>query len=396
MTIELGIVVGRFQPVHKGHIRDVIAPACKNSDYVLFLLGSANRSTNTKNPFSAEAREEMIRGVCESLGFHQKTHLKFMGINDYKYSDEKWIQQVQSKVSKAISAIEYVEDSDVRITLYGSQKDSSSYYLELFPQWNLALGDVNQAETYNATEVRNRLFTGDSWQSLVPPTVETWLNVNFVGSELEANMINEYEFINRYKSQFEKPDILSKALEELDIYDMYHANASKKFPRVSKLLRSLHNRNYYKPFFITVDSVVLFRGQVLLIKRGHQPGKGLWALPGGFLNHNEKLLDSAIREVREETKFRLRPEWLVAQQVFDDPNRSLRGRTVTHGFLFKVPHDVPDGTIDHIMQAQFIKGSDDASHAQWVPLAEALENEEFTHHMFEDHSDILYELVQQA
>lgn len=398
MTIKLGIVIGRFQPVHLGHIRDVIAPACRDSDYVLFLLGSANRSTNIKNPFSAEQREEMIRGVCESLGFHNETHLKFEGINDYKYSDERWIRQVQSKVSNAINAIEYVEGQEVSVTLFGSRTDDSSYYLDLFPSWSLSLGSANQVKTYNATEVRRRLFEEqEAWTELLPPTVQNWIRVNYKGSELEAAMVNEYQFLNKYKSQFNKPYGIERWLEGY----WYEDKNNEEYPgeleeEAFEIIDGLNRRNYYKPFFITVDSVVLFRGQVLLVKRGHHPGKGLWALPGGFLNHDEKLLTSAIREVREETGFRLRPEWLAAQDVFDDPNRSLRGRTVTHGFLFKVPQDVPDGTIDHIMQAQFIRGMDDAAEAKWIPLADAMENPEFTHRMFEDHADILYELVQQA
>ncbi len=388
MTIKLGIVIGRFQPVHKGHIRNVIAPACNNSDYVLFLLGSANRSTNSKNPFSAAQREEMIRGVCESVGFHKKTHLKFEGISDFKYSDNRWLQQVQSRVSNAVNAIEYVEGDEVEITLFGVEKDGSSYYLSKFPAWKRSLGQAEDPSLYNATNVRERLYQGlDSWRELLPPTVKNWIDANYKGSELEEAMIAEYDFINKYKSQFEKPLYLDEAIDEVDSYDGF---------KVQEVLQNIAQRNYYPPTFTTVDSVVLFQGQVLLIKRGHQPGKGLWALPGGFLQPGKRLLQAAINETKEETRFRLRPEWLKAQHVFDDPERSLRGRTITHGFLFQVPDQVPDGTMDHIIQAQFIEGSDDAAHAQWVPLATALEDEQFTHHMFEDHADILYELVSRA
>ena len=394
MAVKLGIVIGRFQPVHKGHIRDVIAPACKNSDYVLFLLGSANRSTNSKNPFSVELRESMIRCVCQSLGYDKQTHLKFMGINDYKYSDERWVLQIQSKVTQAVSAIKYIENTEVEITLYGSEKDSSSYYLGLFPQWKLALGNVNNVDIFNATEVRDRLYRKDPcWQDLVPDTVIKWLKTNYIGSELEDTMVNEYNFIDKYKSQFKRPIDIDNWLKAYDLND----NDYPAMIRWSKeIFESLAKRSYYPPFFITVDAVVLFRGQVLLIKRGHQPGKGLWALSGGFLDHREKLIDSAIREVREETKFRLRKEWLKASQVFDDPDRSLRGRTVTHAFLFVVPNDVPEGTIDHIMNAKYVQGSDDAAHAQWVPLATALEAPEFVTGMFEDHHEILQCMVSKA
>ena len=56
---------------------------------------------------------------------------------------------------------------------------------------------------------------------------------------------------------------------------------------------------------MTVDAVVVQSGHILLVKRGDMPGKGLWALPGGFLNQEETMLDGAIRELKEETKIKV-------------------------------------------------------------------------------------------
>lgn len=399
MSTKLGIVIGRFQPVHHGHIKDVILPALQESDYVLFLLGSVNRSTNSKNPFTFEERKSMIQAAIMSIDcLNLLPHVRFAPLLDYSYSDERWLQQVQSKVREAVKAIQYVEDGNVDITLYGSDKDASSYYVHQFPQWNLALGEPNNIGTYSATNVRKLLFADDNeWKALVPASVVDYIkNDEGIQAKMEA-MKAEVAFIERYKSQYQKPYGIEEWLEGYRYEDEHDEEYPGELEEEAfDIINSLNQRNYYDPFFVTVDSVVLFRGQVLLIKRGHQPGKGLWALPGGFLSQSERLLASAIREVREETGFRLKPEWLVAQDVFDDPSRSLRGRTVTHGFLFKVPDTVPDGTIDHIMNAQFVKGQDDAAEAKWVPLADALEDPEFTHNMFEDHSDILYELIQRA
>jgi bifunctional NMN adenylyltransferase/nudix hydrolase len=61
----------------------------------------------------------------------------------------------------------------------------------------------------------------------------------------------------------------------------------------------------FPPTFVTVDAVVVQSGHVLLVKRKAMPGAGLWALPGGFLNQEETLLDGAIRELKEETKIKV-------------------------------------------------------------------------------------------
>lgn len=94
----------------------------------------------------------------------------------------------------------------------------------------------------------------------------------------------------------------------------------------------------YAPVFVTVDALLRCRAkgqdQVLLIQRGHAPGQGLWALPGGFLEQRDGLWQSCMRELREETCSSISEADLLAAlqavQVFDHPDRSLRGRTITH------------------------------------------------------------------
>jgi bifunctional NMN adenylyltransferase/nudix hydrolase len=136
----------------------------------------------------------------------------------------------------------------------------------------------------------------------------------------------------------------------------------------------------YPPIFVTVDAVIEHGDHILLVKRGGQPGKGQWALPGGFVDDDETLLESAVREVREETGLGLAPEAIAAHllgsHVFDDPKRSARGRTITHAFHFRFS----DGEMPKI------EAADDAEQARWVPVKE-LEN--LRDQFFEDHGDIL-------
>jgi bifunctional NMN adenylyltransferase/nudix hydrolase len=108
----------------------------------------------------------------------------------------------------------------------------------------------------------------------------------------------------------------------------------------------------------------------------------LWAIVGGFVNQDEKIEDAMIRELREETKIKV-PEAVLKGciqrvKVYDNPDRSLRGRTITHAYYIKLP----DGELSRV------KGSDDALKARWVPLAEIKGD-----NMFEDHYAVLTDIL---
>ncbi|HET7900366.1 MAG TPA: NUDIX domain-containing protein [Candidatus Nanopelagicales bacterium] len=50
-----------------------------------------------------------------------------------------------------------------------------------------------------------------------------------------------------------------------------------------------------------VGAVVVHDGRLLLVRRGHEPGRGLWSVPGGRVDAGETLAEACVREVREET-----------------------------------------------------------------------------------------------
>ena len=67
--------------------------------------------------------------------------------------------------------------------------------------------------------------------------------------------------------------------------------------------------------------------KILLIKRGNQPFKGKWALPGGFVEYGEKTEEAVKREIFEETGLKTKINQLVG--IYSDPNRDPRGHTIT-------------------------------------------------------------------
>ena len=109
---------------------------------------------------------------------------------------------------------------------------------------------------------------------------------------------------------------------------------------------------------VTVDIVIVTKEtkpRVLLIRRKHPPFQGHWALPGGFIDMDESLEESARRELAEETG--VRTGKLVQLATFGDPGRDPRGRTVSIVYLAQVdPRQVKP------------RAADDAAEVAWFPL----------------------------
>lgn len=110
--------------------------------------------------------------------------------------------------------------------------------------------------------------------------------------------------------------------------------------------------------FVTVDTVVFLEQNnstsVLLIERKNNPFKGLWALPGGFVEDDEDLETAAKRELKEETGIDL----ASCEQLytFGEPGRDPRGRTISIAHVgFAKETDQP-------------KAADDAQDAKWFDL----------------------------
>ena len=84
----------------------------------------------------------------------------------------------------------------------------------------------------------------------------------------------------------------------------------------------------YRPqCYLTADSLLIVNNsEVLLIRRKHDPFQGRWALPGGFVELDEKILTAAERELWEETGIRDVP--LEEFGTYGDPGRDPRGRVV--------------------------------------------------------------------
>lgn len=110
---------------------------------------------------------------------------------------------------------------------------------------------------------------------------------------------------------------------------------------------------------VTTDCAIFgFDGsnlQILLIKRGIEPYKGKWALPGGFLNPDESAEAGALRELKEETG--IESAYIEQFHTYSEPNRDPRERVITIAHLA-------------LIKLQEVKGGDDAADARWFPIDE--------------------------
>lgn len=346
-AFDFTVFIGRFQPLHNGHLQ-VIRTGLEKADKLILLIGSAWQARNARNPWTHQEREQMVR-AC--LSEEENSRLLCLPLMDAPYNDEIWVRNVQATVAGLATAHYTTPHRPMKTALIGHRKDATGFYLNLFPQWSSI--SVDNVENISATPLRESFFTDDpdtllpqlADTGVLPAKVADWL-ADFAKTNPGYRQVrDELAFVRKYQSAWEKAP--------------------------------------YEPTFVTVDGAVVQSGHILLVERRANPGKGLWALPGGFVDPGERLLDACLRELREETRLKVPAPVLKGsirqQRVYDDPYRSARGRTITHGFYFEL---APQAELPKV------KGGDDARTARWVPLAE-LDPQS----MFEDHYFIIQDLI---
>lgn len=352
------VYIGRFQFEHLGH-DSVINAALEKARRVIVMQGSANMPITPKNPLTFEQRKSIMENVYP---FEAGTNrLIIEPLDDIMYDDDRWLAQVQYRLTNII--IEHGNSvpnntidvlNDMKIGIIGYEKDDSSYYLKMFPQWDKV--DVPQWGTVSATELRDQFLQRAPVlpHDLCDEAVIEWLKT-FMLTDQFRYLVEEREGLQ--KNYFDK---------------------WKDAP--------------YTPHFATADAVVTQAGHILLVTRAESPGKGLLALPGGHIDPRVGgAFENCCKELWEEARpsdghsrkgmprGRIAGFYTGAERRFDQPGRDPRGFYTTTAFRFVFP----GGELWPVKGGLAIEGeTNDVSDAKWYPIGSLNSREMFGDHYF--------------
>jgi nicotinamide-nucleotide adenylyltransferase len=148
---NVGLLIGRFQPLHSGHLA-AIQYALKSVDQLYILVGSSQKSHEANNPFTAGERILMIRNSLIDKRIDAKRYL---------------IIPVPDAIGHAV----WTAFIDQVVPEYDIVFSNNRLTVQLFREKGVKViqPPLFQRKTYSATEVRRRIIEEEDWKSLVPP-----------------------------------------------------------------------------------------------------------------------------------------------------------------------------------------------------------------------------------
>jgi len=168
-----GLFIGRFQPFHKGHLA-AVKFALGKVDLLVIVVGSAQKSHEPRNPFTAGERIAMIKKALDADSEIDVRRILIIPVPDVDVHS-MWTRQV-----------------DMLVPSYNVVFANDPFTLLLFGERGVRTEEapLYKREEMSATEVRRRMASGEMWQELVPGPV--------------AEIIKEIGGVERVKSIAEK------------------------------------------------------------------------------------------------------------------------------------------------------------------------------------------------
>jgi len=343
------IYIGRFQPVHSGHLESIIQ-AFHHAKNVILVIGSSNAAPTPRNPWDVTRRIEMLTSLLQIIHPDLGSEMIFLPMEDRLYKDDKWLSYLQTQITEIVG--------DGTFAIIGHDKGDSEYIRECFPDIDFIdtgpyIKEAGAAgKVVSASKIRQLMFDGDVGYtaSNLPPPIYKTLEKYIRTPEFEL-LKGEYDHI---------------LAEEAMVRPLPHGMT-----------------------YFTADSVVVQSGHMLLVKRAEYPGKGLWALPGVHVGLNETVDEASIRALMVETHLKVPLKALKGSLVevkrFDHPERSLRARlteknarSITDAFFYKLDSSAP--------LPKNVKAGKGIEKVWWFSLAEVKKMRPV---LFEDHADII-------
>ena len=183
-----GLLIGRFNPPHWGHI-NLIKYALSNCNRLFIIIGSDLPTRTKKNTFFARELIDMLQ-LCFNMKELDK--ISFLSLQDVG-NDKLWAYFVEESVYN-----NSLYNPTKQITLFGFNKDASSYYLNLFPNFCQMLSPTIYNGGMNSTEIRNSIFDDEFVlqehsphlnERYMHPNVLEWMLAN--KTNIRKNKINK-------------------------------------------------------------------------------------------------------------------------------------------------------------------------------------------------------------
>ena len=145
------LVIGRFQPFHKGHL-EVVRTIAKECGSIIVGIGSAQYSHTPENPFTAGERYLMISRALRNDGMRNVHIVPIPDINRYSI----WVSHVVSLVPPFH-------------VIYSNNPLTRRLFSEA--GYKVKASPIFSRELYSGTEIRRRMVFGEAWTQLVPSAV---------------------------------------------------------------------------------------------------------------------------------------------------------------------------------------------------------------------------------
>lgn len=149
----VGLFIGRFQPFHNGHL-SAVNYALERVEHLYILVGSSQKSHESRNPFTAGERIVMIRNALTDKKIEAKRYL---------------IIPIPDAIGHAV----WTAFIDQVVPKYDVVFSNDRLTIQLFKEKNVQTIEppLYERKDYSATEVRRRIIAKEGWKSLVPPAV---------------------------------------------------------------------------------------------------------------------------------------------------------------------------------------------------------------------------------
>jgi nicotinamide-nucleotide adenylyltransferase len=170
--LTVGVLVGRFQPFHNGHL-EAVRYALRKVDYLYIVIGSSQRSYERDNPFTAGERIAMIKAALDSSDVDPAKWMT-VPIPDTE-SHVLWPAILKANLP-AFNVVFTNDGLTTRLLKEQGVKVEAVKYLE--------------RSSYSATNVRNRILEMKEWERLVPPPVASMVKSSG-GVERVRSMIHK-------------------------------------------------------------------------------------------------------------------------------------------------------------------------------------------------------------